>query len=326
LRTLVFPCPRRGHGDRYRIQDGTRLALTRWGLPGRPRVDNGCPWGNSGDSPPEMALWLLGRGVDMVWIPLACPWRDGVVERSEDIGQGGFEPPTCRDPGERQRRCDARDRRRRERYPYRDGRSRWEVDPALRHSGRRCSRRREPSRRDVAKVHRVVARQEVKRQVDCTGCASVYHRNRCVGKPYVGAAVYGSPDPTGPAWVIADEAGRQLRTHAANELPAGCIRHLRVAGRKGKRQGQGERGSKATSSGRKMTNSVSGFPRQTRCPVTRQAGPTRCGARTQDRNTGAAGGGRRAIHIVHPTGEGGGRSGETNRDMKRIPRRTCRPQ
>jgi hypothetical protein len=47
--------------------------------------------------------------------------------------------------------------------------------------------------------------------------------------------VYVSLDPSGPTWVFADEAGNQLRTHAADELTAERIRSLSVAGRKGKR-------------------------------------------------------------------------------------------
>jgi hypothetical protein len=200
------------------------------------RVDNGYPWANSGDFPPEMALWLIGLGVDMIWIPPGCPRHNGVVERSQDVGQDWFEPWSCRDAAELQRRCDALDRRQRERYPYRQGRSRWEVYPALRYSGRPYSRRQEPALGDVAEVHREVARRVVRRQVDTTGSVSVYHRNRYVEKPHVGTQVFVSLDPTGPTWVIADEAGRQLRTHPADELTAEHIRTLTVAGRKGKRR------------------------------------------------------------------------------------------
>jgi hypothetical protein len=75
----------------------------------------------------------------------------------------------------------------------------------------------------------------VKRQVHCNGSVSVYHRNRYVGKPYIGTRVYVSLGPTGPTWVFADEAGRQLRTHPADELAAERIRSLSVTCRKSKR-------------------------------------------------------------------------------------------
>src|SRR5262249_34516179 len=69
LQTVVFPVPRWEHVDRRQVQQALRRVFGRWGLPGRLRVDNGYPWGNSGDLPPELALWLLGLGPGLVWIP-----------------------------------------------------------------------------------------------------------------------------------------------------------------------------------------------------------------------------------------------------------------
>jgi hypothetical protein len=238
LHTLVFPRSRWEQVERHPIQDGLRQVFGRWGLPQRLRVDNGYPWGSSGDFPPEMALWLIGLGIDMVWIAPACPQQNGVVERAQGTGQDWFEPQTCANAAELQQRCDDLDRRQRERYPYRGAMSRWQVYPTLRHSGRPYSRRREPSVWEVSRAWQAVAQQVVQRQVDCNGTVSVYNRNRYVGKPYIGTQVYVSLDPTGPTWVIADAAGNQLRTHPAEELAAERIRSLSVACRKGKRWSQ----------------------------------------------------------------------------------------
>ncbi len=235
LQTAVFPCARWEQVGQAAIQHALRRAFARWGLPGRLRVDNGYPWASTGDFPTEMALWLLGLGIDVVWIPPACPQQNGVVERAQGTGQDWAEPATCAGPAELQRRCDALDRRQRDRYPYRDGRSRTAVYPALRHSGRSYRRRHERAAWDVSKALAAVADTVVKRRVDCTGSVSVYHRSRYVGKPYIGTTVYVSLDPTGPTWVVADEAGTELRTHAADELTADRICALAVARRKRKR-------------------------------------------------------------------------------------------
>ena len=88
----------------------------------------------------------------------------------------------------------------------------------------------------VSSVYAVLAQRVVSRQVDCSGSISVYHRSRFVGKMHVGKRVYVYMDPSGPTWVIADQAGRQLRTHAAEELSAQRIRSLDVAYRKPSRQ------------------------------------------------------------------------------------------
>jgi transposase len=235
LKTLVFASARWEHVDRRAIQEGLRQVFSCWGLPERLRVDNGYPWGSGGEFPPEMALWLIGLGIDMLWIPPGCPQQNGVVERGQGTGQNWAEPQTCARPAELQQRCDALDCRQRERYPYRDGRSRWEVYPALKHSGRSYRRREERARWQVATVWDFVAQQVVRRRVDCTGSVSLYNRTRYVGKPYIGRPVYVSLDPNGPTWVFADEAGNELRTHPADELTAERICSLSVTGRKGKR-------------------------------------------------------------------------------------------
>ena len=235
LQTTVFEVARWERVDRHRIQEAFRAAFAGWGLPERFRVDNGYPWGSSGDFPPELALWLIGLGIAMVWLKPACPQQNGVVEHAQGTGQNWAEPQTCATAAVLQARCDALDRRQRERYPYRQGRSRLDVYPQLRHSGRRYQGRREGARWDVKRVWAAVARHVVKRRVACTGSVSIYHRSRYVGKPYIGKDVYVTLDPSGPAWVIADAAGTQLRTHAADELSAERIRGLSVMCRKGKR-------------------------------------------------------------------------------------------
>lgn len=233
LSTWVFPAARWEHVDRHTIQERFRETFARWGLPGRLRSDNGYPWGSTGDFPPELALWIIGLGVDMVWIPPGCPQENGVVERAQGTGQNWTEPETCRGATELQRRCDATDRRQRERYPYQGGRSRWEVYPALRHSGRTYSHRWEQRHWDLSRVLDLLSQQVVRRHVDASGSISLYHRTRYVGKPQIGRDVYVSLDPTGPTWVIADETGNELRTHPADELTAERIRSLSVTCRKG---------------------------------------------------------------------------------------------
>jgi hypothetical protein len=232
LKTVVFPEARWEHVTRQSVQQALRKMFQQWGMPGRFRVDNGYPWGNSGDWPPELSLWLLGLGIDVHWIDPACPRQNGVVERSQDVGQDWFEPQTCCDAAELQQRSDTYDRRQRERYPYRQGQSRCTVYPGLVHSGRFYSIRQEEQHWDATRVYAVLARRAVKRQVDCNGSVSVYNRGRYVGKHHISKTVWVSLDPMGPTWVIADVKGCQLRTHAAEELSAERIRSLTVTHRK----------------------------------------------------------------------------------------------
>jgi transposase InsO family protein len=219
---------------RHAIQESLRGTFTRWGLPRRLRVDNGYPWGSTGAFPPELALWLLGLGVELVWIPPGCPQDNGVVERAQGVGRRRAEPHDCGDAAELQRRCDALDRLQREAYPYAGGHSRWATYPQLRHSGRRYSPAWEARHWSLGPVLRAVAGVVVVRRVDRQGCVSLYNRTRYVGKQHAGGTVYVSLDASGPAWVFAAADGTQLRSVAADELTARRIRELSVGARKGR--------------------------------------------------------------------------------------------
>jgi hypothetical protein len=235
LQTVVFALARWEQVPRHAIQNAMRAVFGRWGLPERFRTDNGFPWGSSGDFPPEMALWLIGLGIEPVWIDPGCPQQNGVVERAQGTGQNWAEPDNCSSTSALQARCDAEDRQQREPYPYRDGRSRWEVYPELSQKVRPYQVGKEKSLWDVQRVWAAVAQSVVARRVDCTGSVSVYHRTRYVGKPYIGQTIYVALDPSGPTWVFADAAGNELRTHRADELAADRIRSLSVMCRKGKK-------------------------------------------------------------------------------------------
>src|SRR4051794_5341586 len=98
-------------------QDQLRAAFLRWGLPRSIRVDNGTPWGSAGDLPTDLALWLIGLGVEMIWNPPRRPQANGVVERSQGTGKRWAEPATCRDVTELQGRLDEQDEIQRRDYP-----------------------------------------------------------------------------------------------------------------------------------------------------------------------------------------------------------------
>ena len=74
-----------------------REAFAQWGRPARIRVDHGHPWGSRGDLPTELGLWLLGLGIELVYNPPRQPQQNGVVERSQEVGQRWADPACCSD-------------------------------------------------------------------------------------------------------------------------------------------------------------------------------------------------------------------------------------
>ena len=121
------------------VQAELRRVLAQWGRPGTVRVDNGGPWGSAGDLPPELALWLIGLGIDMHWNDPHSPTQNGVVERSQGMSKRWAEPGQCDTPEQLQERLEEMDAIQREEYPSIGGLSRTVAYPGLVHSGRRYS-------------------------------------------------------------------------------------------------------------------------------------------------------------------------------------------
>ena len=214
------------------IQEQFRVAWQRWGQPRGLRLDNGAPWGSWSDLPPPLALWLLGFDLELIWNDPHCPQQNGVVERSHRTDQNWIEPQCCPTPAELQRRLDETDVLQREQYPHQGGRTRWQLFPQLRHSGRPYSRRREERDWRVERVLDHLSGYLVSRQVDRSGKVSLYNRNHYVGVSYAYQTVYVRLDPATCQWIIADRDGNQLRVRPATELTRESIRSPRVSGTK----------------------------------------------------------------------------------------------
>ena len=196
------------------------------------RVDNGKPWGSWSDLPPVLALWLIGLGVELLWNPPRQPQYNGVVERSQGTAKCWAEPHTCATAEELQRRLDADDVLQRERYPFRAGRSRWELFAALAHSGRVYAASAEASVWDLAGVLEHLSGYAVPRRVDQAGKVSVYNRSLYVGTMHGGQTVWLMVDPERREWLFVGADGSQLRAIPATELNAERIRTLTLNGTK----------------------------------------------------------------------------------------------
>jgi hypothetical protein len=208
------------------VQEQLRRAFCRWGLPLRVRVDNGKPWGSSGDWPPVLALWLLGLGIGVIWNPPRQPQKNGVVERSQGTAKRWAEPEQCDSVEELQARLDEADGLQRDAYPYVQQRSRSVVWPALRHSGRPYTVAGEAEQWCLVRVLEHLGRYVVVRRADSSGKVSLYDRLRYVSVRQAGRLVVVQFDPERREWLFADESGTQVRSQAAEEMQAERIRTL----------------------------------------------------------------------------------------------------
>jgi hypothetical protein len=214
------------------VREQLRLAFTTWGLPGRIRVDNGTPWGSTGDFPTALSLWLIGLGIQMHWNNARRPQENGVVERSQGTSNRWCEPWTCPSSEELQSRLLRMDRLYREVYPYRDHLSRMEFYPGLKQSGRPYDRDSEAKLWQWSRVSEHLSTYVLARQVDKSGLVSLYNRGRYVGSMHKGKKVHVMYDPHLNEWVFADREGRQLRRQPADELSQERVMNLDVTHRR----------------------------------------------------------------------------------------------
>jgi hypothetical protein len=200
-------------------------------MPARVRVDNGSPWGSTGELPTELALWLIGLGIAMHWNNPRRPQENGVVERSQGTSQRWCEPWTCDTPADLEKRLTEIDRLYREAYPYRERLSRMAFYPGLKHSGRPYQRDSEAAIWRWSRVAEHLSTYLLERRVDQAGLVSLYNRGHYVGRIHKGKIVYIMYDPHAKEWIFTDRDGRQLRRKAAEELTPERVMNLDVTHR-----------------------------------------------------------------------------------------------
>lgn len=216
------------------MQAVLRTWFAQWGLPQQMRLDNGPPWGGSHDLPPDLALWLLGLGIALLWNAPRHKQGNAVIENGHGVCQRWVEPATCPDLATLQARLDWAVTTQRERYPSCAGRSRLAAYPALAATGRPYDPAQEAHQWDAQRVWAWLAEQVAVRRVDKVGHISLANRAVAVGRPWARQEVTVQlvVRDGAPHWHIRDGQGQFLRQHPAPELSAERIRTLAVSRRR----------------------------------------------------------------------------------------------
>ena len=200
------------------VRQAWRDACVRWGRPHGTRLDNGCPWGNWSELPTALPLWLEGIDVHVDFIPPRRPEHNGVVERSNGTTQAWVEVHTCETHQEVQSRLEWSDQMQREEYPHACGKSRGELFPALRHSGREYSAEWEQDNWDLRKAQEYLAGCVACRQVCIRGRVKLYARSYCVGLSHKGERVAVQYDPEDGQWLFCGTDGTEWCRRPAEQI------------------------------------------------------------------------------------------------------------
>lgn len=217
------------------MQAVLRTWFAQWGLPEELRLDNGAPWGAAGrDFPPDLALWLLGLGLGLVWNAPCHKQGNAVIERDHGVCQRWVEAHTCQSAAELQARLDYFTTLQRERYPSCAGQSRLARYPALAAGGRPYDPAREGAQWQERRVWRWLGEHVWSRRVDKVGRISLANRAVGVGKAWAGQTVTVRLAIRGgrPVWCIRATDGTRLRQQPAPELSRQRLRTLDVSCRR----------------------------------------------------------------------------------------------
>jgi hypothetical protein len=209
-----------------------RRTFVRWGLPDRIRVDNGYPWGTPRDLPSELALWLIGLGVEPIWNPPARPTCNPKVERCNGLTQQWGELHRCADCRQAARALARVGRIQREEYPAIHGRTRMEAFPRLRVPRRVYRRAREAAMWECSRVDAFLARGCWVRHADGEGRISLYGHGRSVGRSRARQELVVRFDASSRCWLVSDQGGSLIKRLPASELTRERIMALAVSRRR----------------------------------------------------------------------------------------------
>jgi hypothetical protein len=209
-----------------------RRAFARWGLPDRVRVDNGYPWGTPRDLPSELALWLIGLGVEPIWNPAGQPTCNPKVERCNGLTQQWGELHRCADGAEAAAVLAEVARIQREEYPAIRRRTRLEAFPRLVVPRRAYAPADEGAMWDLSRVDAFLARGCWRRRVDCNGRISIYGHGRSVGRAWAHQEVVLRFEASSRRWMVSGRDGELIEQLPVSELTRERILALTVSRRR----------------------------------------------------------------------------------------------
>lgn len=215
--------------DKKLIQLFLTREFTKWGIPGRIRVDNGSPFGSpQRTTVPELALWLIGLGIQVAWNSPRQPKENAKVERNQGTTSKWVEIDQCKNISDLQMKLDEACLIQREKYPVaRLGfKKRAEVFPGLFTNLRKYN----PRAFQIEKVHAFLGQVTFVRKINrSVGKITFYDQDVYIGFEFRNLRhVILKLNLEKLHWEIYNEDKKLIATLSANNFSAEHIQNLTV--------------------------------------------------------------------------------------------------
>jgi hypothetical protein len=228
-------CSRQSFSPHYHISEAEVTAIQQmmqqcfeqWGLPKCIRVDNGKPFGDPQCcSVPELDLWLIGLGVEVIWNRPRHPKDNAKVERMQATTSRWAEVEQCYNCTELQTRLNSAAQVQRERYQVRrlGAKSRKERYPELWSNSRTYSK----DAFDVSRIGYYLSQTTFKRKVNKRGVFNFYAQRVYVGYSHLSKVVCLRYDAENKYFVLTDESNTAIGYIQADNFSRENILHFNI--------------------------------------------------------------------------------------------------
>jgi len=210
------------------IQQTMEQVFEQWGLPLYIRVDNGRPFGDPQRcSIPELALWLIGLGIEVVWNRPRSPKDNATVERMQSTTSRWAEVEQCADCKVLQTKLDKAATLQRERYQVRrlGAKSRKEVYPELWSNSRAYSGK---GAFDISRVYTYLSQVRFTRNTNKTGAFTFYAQRVYVGCNHIHQTLCLQYDAQSNRFCLTDQTNATIGYIQADNFSAANIWSLNV--------------------------------------------------------------------------------------------------
>jgi hypothetical protein len=204
-----------------------QCSFRKWGLPRAIQVDNGKPFGDpQRSSVPELALWLIGLGIAVVWSRVRTPKDNASVERMQRTTAAWAAPQECNSLQEVQHRLTAVAQLQREKYTLRrnKGKTRRQLYACLWRNRRTYQSRGFA----IEKVYAYLQHLLFVRRVSKSGSFTFYSQSVYIGTSYKNQDLVIEWYKPKSCWKLATLDGKGLGYFAGDNFSSSAIKKLKV--------------------------------------------------------------------------------------------------